>query len=281
MLFSTFNNQFNKHNTYVVDCNRNDLCSPSSGASGSTPSNQQHHEDKQHDQGGTVIVPILPSGYEYSEEDKRECPGTGDRKSHEYIYFKFSSVDNVAEKLLGGEYEEIIKEAAVTHIAGYKRPLEFLWKQWSPVDYHAFLVLKTNIGIYLTLEKLGDGIYIGKGPLINGSACEACTFPRNSELMIEDESKYALSELIELLKNEKDDYRLLKYNCQDFAKICFDKIARMERWGFVSFQEFLKNLIFLLVLVIIIVFIAALVYQEKRHYSLLKQYEQLKSAVVT
>ena len=161
----------------------------------------------------------------------------------QYSKFKFSSVDNVAEKLLGGDYEEIIKEAAVTHIAGYKRPLGSLKKSCCLIGYHAFLVLKTNIGAYLTLEKLSDGIYIGMGPLINGETCAAFAFPRNSKLMVKDNSKYALLELIELLKNETDNYRLLKDNCQDFAKRCFDKVARMKYWKFMSFREFLKYFI--------------------------------------
>lgn len=213
----------------------------------------------QHDQGGTVIVSILPSGYDYNEENKHECLGTGDSKLHDCINFKLSSVDNVAEKLLGGEYEEIIMEATVTHIAGHKRPLGSLSKDYPPVGYHAFLVLKTNIGIYLTLEKLGDGIYIGKGPLINGSACKTCAFSYNSKLMIEDESKYSLLELIELLKNEKDYYNPVKDNCQDLAERCFDKVARMKRWGFVSTRECLKSCCILILILLVIILIGVII----------------------
>jgi len=51
-----------------------------------------------------------------------------------------------------------------------------------------------------------------------------------------------------------------------------------------SFKEIfrtLKDFLLLLVIVVLGVIIIIFVYQERRHYSLLKQYEQLKSAMVT
>ena len=254
------------YNINVVVGDFSDLRPPSNGAFGSIPSNfnnaesHEHHIDKH--QRGTMDG---PSGYEYND-DKHCCSGTKDSEPH---IFKLSSVENIAKKCIGANYEELIKYPIVTHIAICKSPLEALYSkspsvikenspnQYTTVDYHAFVVLKTNIGIYLTLEKSRDSIYISNGTLKNGPICELSASTRNLpvEHIIEDECKYALSELIELFKEEDTrEYKLTRDNCQHFAKRIFDKVARFKYWEPVTAQEYIFYWLFLFFIIIIIIF---------------------------
>ena len=92
-------------------------------------------------------------------------------------YFKINQQLNIAERIFGSDYETIISCLHITHIAVYKTPLDGIYrsspskmreafgKQWTSVDYHAFVLLKTSEGkVCLSLEKQRDGIYIGKSP---------------------------------------------------------------------------------------------------------------------
>ena len=206
----------------------------------------EHHDlynedDKHHDHQISVNHAIQQTGYEYNEGNYPNYPET-----EKQIYLKLSTIDDITKMILGNMDQYAITPL-VTNIAVCSSPLEALYskspsiikekvqKQYTSIDYHVFLVIKTNIGIFLTLEKWDDGIYIGKGPLTNVSICELSKRPRISpvKLLIEDESKYTLLELIALLENEfKDDYNLFTKNCKHFAKRLYDKIAHMKYFDY-------------------------------------------------
>ena len=195
------------------------------------------------------------------------------------VHFKLSSVHNVEEKIFGLEHEKLLKNIVVKRVGVYKTPLTALYKsshssikqyfakQWTAVDYHAFLVLKTNLnenslnGVFLCLEKQQDGIYISKSPLYECLVYGLQFSPRNSpvELIIEDESKYPLSDLIGRLKYEEDVYNPTKNNCQHFAKRHFDRAASKKYWEFERPGEYLYKLTSLvLFLILMIVFLCYL-----------------------
>lgn len=174
--------------------------------------------------------------------------GIFDKIALNQFSFNISSVDNLAESFLGAGGSEDV----VTHVAIYRTPLEVMYsqspyrirqlfaKQWTPVDYHAFLVLRTTSGDNLCIEKSQDGIYLSKSPdrkfLINGLPSS----PRNSpvELIIEDTSEYPLKQLLQNLEQEKNQYELTINNCQHFAKRHFDKLALSKHWEFERPKEF-------------------------------------------
>ena len=173
------------------------------------------------------------------------------------VHFKSSSLDNVAEKIFGFGHEKLLENIVVERIGVYKTPLTALYKsshstmkqyfakQWTAVDYHAFLVLKTNLnGVFLSLEKQQDGIYISTSPLYECLVYGLQSSPRNSpvELIMEDESKYPLADLIGRLKNEEDEYNPAKKNCQHFAKRHFDRAASTKYWEFERPSEYLYKL---------------------------------------
>ena len=174
------------------------------------------------------------------------------------VHFKLSFAENVEEKLLGPSYLEILKDKPViSNVQVFKTPLEKLYKsshsrirgslakQWTPVDYHAFLVITTNKGMYISLEKQQDGIYISRSPLYESLVYGIHSSPRNCpvELVIEDESEYPLSELLENLKREEDIYNPAKNNCQHFVKRHFDKVASKKHWEFERPTEYVYKLI--------------------------------------
>ena len=174
------------------------------------------------------------------------------------VHFKLSFAENVEEKLLGPSYLEILKDKPViSNVQVFKTPLEKLYKsshsrirrslskQWTPVDYHAFLVITTNKGMYISLEKQQDGIYFSRSPLYESLVYGIHSSPRNCpvELVIEDESEYPLSELLENLKREEDIYDPAKNNCQHFVKRHFDKVASKRHWEFERPTEYVYKLI--------------------------------------
>ena len=113
--------------------------------------------------------------------------GIFDKIALNQFSFNISCVDNLAESFLGAAGSEDL----IDHVAIYRTPLEVMYsqspykirqmfaKQWTPVDYHAFLVLRTTSGD-ICIEKSQDGIYLSKSPdrkfLINGLPSS----PRNS-----------------------------------------------------------------------------------------------------
>ena len=174
--------------------------------------------------------------------------GIFDKIALNQFSFNISCVDNLAESFLGAAGNDDL----INHVAIYRTPLEVMYsqspykirqlfaKQWTPVDYHAFLVLRTTSGDDICIEKSQDGIYLSKSPdrkfLINGLPSS----PRNSpvELIIENTSEYSLKQLLQNLEQEKNQYELTINNCQHFAKRHFDKLALSKHWEFERPKEF-------------------------------------------
>ena len=207
-----------------------------------------------------------------SEEQSRYAPDfifldrIFDAVASNQFNFKISSVNNVAEKVLGSRYAELLNSAKVTHVAVYKTPLDstftksylnrikrYLKIQWTSVDFHAFLVLKTNIGIFLSLDKQQDGIYISKSPLYKYLVYGLPSSTRNTpvELIVEARSKYSLSYLIENLGCEKNEYDTTEDNCQHFAKRHFDKMALRKHWEFERPREYFYKLSLQTIIIVI------------------------------
>lgn len=180
-------------------------------------------------------------------------------------HFKLSPSVNVAEKLLGDDYLDHIEDTVITHIEIHTTPLTAIYKssnksikqyfarQWTRVDYHAFLILNTNIGTFLSLEKQQDGIYISKSMSYERLVYGLQLTPRNTpvQLVMEDESKYSLADLIDNLKCESDVYHPTDDNCQHFAKRHFDKVASKKQWHFDGPLEYLHALYFKLTILVI------------------------------
>ena len=166
----------------------------------------------------------------------------------DHVYFKIKKKSNTAELCFGNEYKRIIDNMYITRVWVYKRPLQnslnsstpssIKGKQLTSVDYHAYVVLETNTGVYLSLEKYTDGIYMGKSPrfgdIVNDTA--------SVELIIEDSSDFSMIRLIEILKIDNfGDYSALDANCQHFAKYIFDKVANRKQWEFIEPRSFLEQ----------------------------------------
>lgn len=189
------------------------------------------------------------------------------QSQHRY-FFKMTPDCKVAEKLFdGSKHIQELGNATVTHVAVYKTPLEGIYRksneslreaigrQWTSVDYHAFVVMTTSSGICLSFEKQQDGIYIGRSPWYEDLVFFMGNSPRKSpvDLVIEDNSDYLLSRLMVLIEDERSGYSATDDNCQHFAKRQFDKIALNKSWEFTRPYKFFCKLIALLFLAIILV----------------------------
>lgn len=127
---------------------------------------------------------------------------SGDKTAQ--AFFKIDCHDNIAEQIFGGYDESFLEGLFITHVAVYKTPLDGIYrsshpnirnvlgKQWTPVDFHAFVLLETNArGLFLSLEKQLDGIYIGKSHRKKNLISENPPFCRKPPvcLVIEDSSE--------------------------------------------------------------------------------------------
>ena len=163
------------------------------------------------------------------------------------VYFKIEKKSNTAELCFGDEYERIIDNMSITRVSVYKCPLKnglnssvpssIKGKQWTRVDYHAYVVLETNTGVYLSLERNTDGIYMGKSPRFGDMVNDTTSV----ELIIEDSSDFSMIRLIEILKINFGDYSAMNANCQHFAKFIFDKVADRKHWEFIEPRSFLQS----------------------------------------
>ena len=183
-------------------------------------------------------------------------------------FFKMTPDCGVTEKLFGSfKHIHDLKNACVTHVAVFKTPLEGIYRksneslreaigrQWTSVDYHAFVVMTTSFGICLSLEKQQDGIYIGRSPWYENLVHYMMeNSPRKSpvDLVIEDDSDYSLSRLMVLIEDEKSGYSATDDNCQHFAKRIFDKVALNKTWEFTRPYKFFCKLMALFFLTVIL-----------------------------
>ena len=100
----------------------------------------------------------------------------------------------------------------VTHVALYKTPIEGIYRSST-----AFVVLKTNFELCLSLEKQQDGIFIG-----------TTSSPRKlpADLLVETISSCPFSCLINCLKEIMISSGVTNNDCQGFANTIFYKICQ-------------------------------------------------------
>ena len=89
-------------------------------------------------------------------------------------HFKVDANLDIDKRLFDTDHIASVDKMCVTHVSVYTTPLDGIYrsspstlsgsvqKQWTTIDYHAFLVLKINSGIYVSVEKQVDGIYMRK-----------------------------------------------------------------------------------------------------------------------
>ena len=183
-------------------------------------------------------------------------------------YFKIDQL-HLAERMFGVGHEAAVSVMSVTNVAVFKSPLDGTYRkshpfvsdifrrQWFSLDFHAFVVMKTNTGVYISLEKQQDGIYIGKSDssFHNIIYCSGKVSRKFPEELIFDDSNYSMSHLLTIIGNEKESYSLQNDNCQHFSKRVFDKLAESKHWEFQRPLEFLGLLfIFVTFLVLLSLF---------------------------
>ena len=134
----------------------------------------------------------------------------------------------------------------VTHPAVYTTPLDGIYrsspsslgdsvqKQHTPFDYHAFVVLKINSEIHVSVEKQIDGIYMSKSNNIDHVKYCFGKVPRKLpvEESIADDSDFAMHQLLTNIGDETGEYDLVTNNCKDLAQRIFGKVALHKHWDF-------------------------------------------------
>ena len=124
-------------------------------------------------------------------------------------------------------------------------------RQYSALDYHAFVVFESNIGVWIALDKMIDGVFISWGRN-QGSVLfhfEGKFRPKPLRLLKKDNCNLSRSELIHHLEKllNSNSYDLIQENCQHFSKKMFDKHAIGLSWDFAtpsdltSFLKFFSN----------------------------------------
>ena len=196
-------------------------------------------------------------------------------KRRALFFFKIDPKINVAEQIFGkycSNDEPFVERLFITHVAVYKTPLDGIYrssgpnirrvfgKQWTSVDFHAFVVLETNdSGLFLCLEKQHDGIYIGKSSSKNDLISEKLPFSRKPpvSLVIEDSSdNFPVRRLFKNIENQFSGYNPADDNCQHFAKRIFDKIASRKTWKYTGPREYLYEKCIILILSLILCYVA-------------------------
>ena len=142
-------------------------------------------------------------------------------------------------------------------VAVYKTPLEGIYskspkrfrdtfgRQWTQVDYHAFVTLKTSDGYYWSIEKQQDGIHINKKENLDLVRDKFGSYNRKTpiECLIETrETNCPMSQLMGILSREKEAYHMHD-NCHHLAKRLFDKIASIDNWEFTRSPEYISMVI--------------------------------------
>ena len=110
------------------------------------------------------------------------------------------------------------------------------------MDYHAFVVLKTNDGLWWSLEKMPDGIYVSRGNIP-----ESVIFCFGDEVRPEpvcvlavDDSDSSLQDIFHRVNHilkTKSEYDVMKNNCQHFAKEIFNKFAKHNTWEPITISD--------------------------------------------
>ena len=124
-------------------------------------------------------------------------------------------------------------------------------RQYTSLDYHAFVVFESGAGVWIALDKMKDGIFVSWGRNLGSVLLnfEGKSRPKPLRLLKIDGSNSSSSELIHHLKEvfSSNKYDLIRKNCQHFSRKMFDKHAIGQSWDFVtpldktSFLNILNN----------------------------------------
>ena len=165
------------------------------------------------------------------------------------VHFRRDAMLPSADRIFGKDHIIVtVSSMIVTHVEVYTTPLNaiyqsshssirtFFQKQWTPVDLHVFVVLITNNGAYVSVEKQTDGIYIGKSNQID--ILKYC-FGKDSRKHpvlkeISDNSDYPIDKLLKIVEVQTDEYDVVNHNCQHFAERIFNKVAQTKSLKFPS-----------------------------------------------
>ena len=114
------------------------------------------------------------------------------------------------------------------------RICSYLQRQFSPVDYHSFIILETSDGMCWALDKMKDGIYFSWGISRDSVLFYFKEEPRPTPVLLiaQDQSTVSIRRIVNHLKYilPGNLYQLIESNCQHFTKAIFDKFAENEIW---------------------------------------------------
>ena len=191
---------------------------------------------------------FLLSGKRMSVTSSSEQPD--DRECSICVHTRRLTVDNLEEAFKGNSelYEttaalslreiSVRKSLLSAPFSSSKVPVQSVMQvQYLPVDYHAYVVFNTRDGMWWSLDKTAEGIFVSWGgsyysvtECFDGHLRPTSTIG-HSEL-ISDESDRTVSDLVSRLKYilKSNKYDLIQKNCQHFAKEIFDKFAINKTW---------------------------------------------------
>jgi hypothetical protein len=160
------------------------------------------------------------------------------------------------EKLTAENVEKIFRAhshdyetATVTSVAVYSTPLNApfsssgvsvrnaMQRQYTTIDYHAFVVAETNEDIWWVLDKQKEGIFLSQGKSLPAVLSYFQGKPRLKPIneKVIDLSTSRLSDLVSPLKSmliSNPKYDLIENNCQHFSRKMFDKLAIDHSWDY-------------------------------------------------
>ncbi|KAL5250519.1 hypothetical protein ACHWQZ_G016304 [Mnemiopsis leidyi] len=224
---------------------------------------RQLHSWRYFDNFGTVISEDSP---EVSlEHNGKVCPDKiGSELNYKHLgssgtclvdtIIKEPKTENVTTENVSKIFEKYLREdSTLQSVAVYSCPLNtpfssskvtvknHVQRQYSSVDYHAFVVFSSSSGVWMALDKMKDGVYVSWGGNLSAVLFnfEGESRPRPLRLLIKDDSNTTSSELIHHLKEllSSNVYNLIRQNCQHFSKKMFDKHAIGHSWDFATPSE--------------------------------------------
>ena len=192
-----------------------------------------------------------------NENGEQQQPYNGNdcKDFFQRVHFRRDATLPTAEIIFGKDHIVTVSSMIVTHVEAYTTPLNaiyqsshsdihtFFQKQWKPVDFHAFVVSTTNNGLYVSVKKQRDGIYIEKSNKIDILKYFFRKDSRKHPVLKKDsyDSNYPVDKLLKIVEVETDGYDVVTNSCQHFAERIFNKVAQTKSLKFQSPLEFFSN----------------------------------------
>ena len=155
---------------------------------------------------------------------------------------------------------------------------ERLQLQFFPVDYHAFVVFEADYGLWYSLERMPEGIYLQKGDSRDSVVfCHDRNLrPEPVSRLAEDKSDSSVKDVFDRVRHimvNKSGYDVIQNNCQHFAKEMFWKFAKDKTWEPTTISDvtspinlFNKKCSPLLVLMMALAFLGELYFLYSHHH---------------